>query len=80
MFGELFLKLITTNPRVIIKVDHLLTGDFTVTIPLIRNNLIKPMQLSVDGKMREMTMEELQNMSHNPVIPAEELSSDEEVE
>ncbi|XP_008309308.1 chaperone Ric-8A isoform X2 [Cynoglossus semilaevis] len=47
---------------------------------LSRNNLIKPMQLSVDGKMREMTMEELQNMSHNPVIPAEELSSDEEVE
>ncbi|XP_024138484.1 synembryn-A isoform X3 [Oryzias melastigma] len=39
---------------------------------LSRGNLIQPMQLSMDGTMREMTSEDLQNLSHNPLLQPEE--------
>uniref|UniRef100_A0A3P9IIY7 Synembryn n=1 Tax=Oryzias latipes TaxID=8090 RepID=A0A3P9IIY7_ORYLA len=48
---------------------------------LSRGNLIQPMQLSMDGTMREMTPEDLKNLSHNPLLQSEErrdADSDEE--
>ncbi|RVE71452.1 hypothetical protein OJAV_G00051880 [Oryzias javanicus] len=39
---------------------------------LSRVNLIQPMQLSMDGTMREMTSEDLQNLSHNPLPQPDE--------
>ncbi|XP_058502598.1 synembryn-A isoform X2 [Solea solea] len=45
---------------------------------LSRINVIKPMQLSMDGRMRELTAEDMQKLNHNPTFPPEEPSSDEE--
>ncbi|XP_060892428.1 synembryn-A [Labrus mixtus] len=39
---------------------------------LSRNNLIQPMQLGMDGKLRAMTQGDLHNHSHNPVLQPEE--------
>uniref|UniRef100_A0A8C5EFF2 Synembryn n=1 Tax=Gouania willdenowi TaxID=441366 RepID=A0A8C5EFF2_GOUWI len=39
---------------------------------LSRNNIIQPMQLGMDGKMREMTPEDLQNQAHNPLFQSED--------
>ncbi|XP_034541815.1 synembryn-A [Notolabrus celidotus] len=38
---------------------------------LSRNNLIQPMQLSMDGKMREVTPDDLENLVKNPVFQPE---------
>ncbi|XP_062245657.1 synembryn-A [Platichthys flesus] len=45
---------------------------------LSRTNVIKPMQLSMDGKMREVTPDDLQNLTHNPVFQPEEPGSEDE--
>nr|XP_019961087.1 PREDICTED: synembryn-A-like [Paralichthys olivaceus] len=45
---------------------------------LSRNNVIQPMQLSMDGKMREITPDDLQNLTHNPVFQPEEPGSEDE--
>ncbi|XP_041852316.1 synembryn-A isoform X2 [Melanotaenia boesemani] len=39
---------------------------------LSRNNIIQPMQLSLDGRMREMTPEDLHKLSHNPLSQSDE--------
>ncbi|XP_029010681.1 synembryn-A isoform X2 [Betta splendens] len=39
---------------------------------LSRTNMIQPMQLGMDGTMREMTLEDLHNQTHSPVIRSEE--------
>uniref|UniRef100_A0A3Q3EG20 Synembryn n=1 Tax=Labrus bergylta TaxID=56723 RepID=A0A3Q3EG20_9LABR len=39
---------------------------------LSRTNLIQPMQLGMDGKLRAMTQGDLHNHSHNPVFQPEE--------
>ncbi|XP_070763210.1 chaperone Ric-8A [Enoplosus armatus] len=39
---------------------------------LSRTNLIQPMQLGMDGKMREMTPEDLHKLAHNPLFQPEE--------
>ncbi|KAM8751771.1 chaperone Ric-8A [Acanthopagrus schlegelii] len=36
---------------------------------LSRTSLIQPMQLGMDGKMREMTPEDLRKLTHNPLLP-----------
>ncbi|XP_073328501.1 chaperone Ric-8A [Pagrus major] len=36
---------------------------------LSRTSLIQPMQLGMDGKMREMTPEDLRKLTHNPLFP-----------
>ncbi|XP_053283619.1 synembryn-A [Pleuronectes platessa] len=45
---------------------------------LSRTNVIQPMQLSMDGKMREITPDDLQNLTHNPVFQPEEPGSEDE--
>ncbi|XP_028287967.1 chaperone Ric-8A [Parambassis ranga] len=48
---------------------------------LSRTNLIQPMQLGMDGKMTEMTTEDMQKLSHNPLFPSQEpVNSDSEGE
>ncbi|XP_026222459.1 synembryn-A [Anabas testudineus] len=42
---------------------------------LSRTNVIQPMQLGMDGKMREMTLEDLQKQTHNPVFQPEETAN-----
>ncbi|KAM9754881.1 chaperone Ric-8A [Menidia menidia] len=39
---------------------------------LSRNNVIRPMQLGLDGTMREMTAEDLRKHTHNPLLRPEE--------
>uniref|UniRef100_UPI0037E70629 synembryn-A n=1 Tax=Semicossyphus pulcher TaxID=241346 RepID=UPI0037E70629 len=39
---------------------------------LSRNNLIQPMQLGMDGKMREVTPDDLNKLVHNPLFQPEE--------
>ncbi|XP_072242641.1 chaperone Ric-8A [Leuresthes tenuis] len=39
---------------------------------LSRTNVIQPMQLGMDGKMREMTPEDLHKLAHNPLLQSEE--------
>uniref|UniRef100_A0A672FI23 Synembryn n=1 Tax=Salarias fasciatus TaxID=181472 RepID=A0A672FI23_SALFA len=39
---------------------------------LSRTNVIQPMQLGMDGKMREMTPEDLHKLTHNPLFQSEE--------
>ncbi|XP_069575713.1 synembryn-A [Brachyistius frenatus] len=39
---------------------------------LSRTNLIQPMQLGMDGKMREMTPDDLHKLTHNPLFQSEE--------
>ncbi|XP_035013115.2 synembryn-A isoform X2 [Hippoglossus stenolepis] len=45
---------------------------------LSRTNVIQPMQLSMDGKMREITPDDLQNLTHNPVFQPEDPGSEDE--
>ncbi|XP_070687499.1 chaperone Ric-8A [Pempheris klunzingeri] len=46
---------------------------------LSRTNLIQPMQLSMDGKMREITPDDLHKLVHNPLLqPDETADSDSE--
>uniref|UniRef100_A0A3B4ZBZ4 Synembryn n=1 Tax=Stegastes partitus TaxID=144197 RepID=A0A3B4ZBZ4_9TELE len=48
---------------------------------LSRSNVIQPMQLSMDGKMREMTQEDMKKVTHNPLFPSQEpANSDSEEE
>ncbi|XP_029992083.1 chaperone Ric-8A isoform X2 [Sphaeramia orbicularis] len=48
---------------------------------LSRTNLIQPMQLGLDGKMREVTPEDLHKLTHNPLLqPQEPQNSDSEDE
>ncbi|GAA6221212.1 synembryn-A isoform X2 [Lates japonicus] len=48
---------------------------------LSRTNVIQPMQLGMDGKMREMTPEDLHKLTHNPLFqPEEPADSDNEDE
>ncbi|KAK1874955.1 Synembryn-A [Dissostichus eleginoides] len=48
---------------------------------LSRNNLIQPMQLGMDGTMREIAPEDLHKMAHNPLFQQEQLdNSDSEPE
>ncbi|XP_040894360.1 synembryn-A [Toxotes jaculatrix] len=48
---------------------------------LSRNNMIQPMQLGMDGKMREMTPDDLLKLTHNPLFqPGEPANSDSEDE
>ncbi|XP_044049134.1 synembryn-A isoform X2 [Siniperca chuatsi] len=48
---------------------------------LSRTNVIQPMQLGMDGKMREMTPEDLHKLDHNPLFqPEEPANSDSEDE
>nr|XP_046250742.1 synembryn-A isoform X2 [Scatophagus argus] len=48
---------------------------------LSRTSVIQPMQLGMDGKMREMTREDLHKLTHNPLLqPAETANSDSEDE
>ncbi|XP_038563030.1 synembryn-A isoform X1 [Micropterus salmoides] len=48
---------------------------------LSRTNVIQPMQLGMDGKMREMTPEDLHKLTHNPLFqPEEPINSDSEDE
>lgn len=43
--------------------------------------MIQPMQLGMDGKMREMTPEDLHKLTHNPLFqPEEPINSDSEDE
>ncbi|XP_074534726.1 chaperone Ric-8A [Halichoeres trimaculatus] len=44
---------------------------------LSRTNLIQPMQLGMDGKMREVTPDDLQNLVKNPVFQPEERNNSE---
>uniref|UniRef100_A0A8D2ZRX0 Synembryn n=1 Tax=Scophthalmus maximus TaxID=52904 RepID=A0A8D2ZRX0_SCOMX len=39
---------------------------------LSRNNMIQPMQLRMDGTMREMTSDDLQKLTHNPAVQPDE--------
>ncbi|KAM4573563.1 chaperone Ric-8A isoform 2-T2 [Odontesthes bonariensis] len=39
---------------------------------LSRTNVIQPMQLGMDGKMREMTPEDIHKLAHNPLLQSEE--------
>lgn len=39
---------------------------------LSRTNVIQPMQLGMDGKMREMTPDDLHKLTHNPLFQSEE--------
>ncbi|KAM9376407.1 chaperone Ric-8A [Pholidichthys leucotaenia] len=39
---------------------------------LSRTNVIQPMQLGMDGKMREVTPEDLRKLTHNPLLQSEE--------
>ncbi|CAN9498989.1 unnamed protein product [Ophioblennius macclurei] len=39
---------------------------------LSRTNVIQPMQLGMDGKMREMTPDDLHKITHNPLFQSEE--------
>ncbi|CAK6966404.1 synembryn-A [Scomber scombrus] len=46
---------------------------------LSRTNLIQPMQLGMDGRMREITADDLQKLTHNPLFrPEEPRNSDED--
>ncbi|XP_056138247.1 synembryn-A [Lampris incognitus] len=45
---------------------------------LSRNNVIQPMQLGRDGKMREMNAKDLNKQIHNPVLHTDETDSEEE--
>lgn len=48
-------------------------------IPPRRTNLIQPMQLGMDGRMREITPDDLQKLTHNPLFrPEEPANSDED--
>ncbi|XP_029379169.1 chaperone Ric-8A isoform X2 [Echeneis naucrates] len=48
---------------------------------LSRNNVFQPMQLCMDGKMREMTAEDMHRVVHNPFLkPEEPANSDSENE
>ncbi|XP_051239177.1 synembryn-A [Dicentrarchus labrax] len=48
---------------------------------LSRTNVIQPMQLGMDGKMREMTPKDLHKLAHNPLFqPEEPANSDSENE
>ncbi|XP_068579934.1 synembryn-A [Cebidichthys violaceus] len=48
---------------------------------LSRNNLIQPMQLGMDGKMREISPEDMHKLAHNPLFqPEEPVNSDSEEE
>ncbi|KAM9351589.1 chaperone Ric-8A [Symphorus nematophorus] len=48
---------------------------------LSRTSVIQPMQLGMDGKMREMTPEDMCNLAHNPLLqPQEPANSDSENE
>ncbi|XP_071344839.1 chaperone Ric-8A isoform X2 [Trachinotus anak] len=48
---------------------------------LSRTNVIQPMQLGMDGKMREMTAEDMHKLTHNPLFqPQEPANSDSENE
>uniref|UniRef100_A0AAQ6AJI6 Synembryn n=1 Tax=Amphiprion ocellaris TaxID=80972 RepID=A0AAQ6AJI6_AMPOC len=44
---------------------------------LSRCNVIQPMQLGMDGKMREMTPEDLHKVAHNPLVQSEEPANSE---
>ncbi|XP_067356663.1 synembryn-A isoform X3 [Channa argus] len=44
---------------------------------LSRTNVIQPMQLGIDGKMRKMTLKDLETQAHNP-LPEEPANSDSE--
>ena len=37
-----------------------------------RTNVIQPMQLAMDGTMREMTAEDMDKVTHNPLQQPEE--------
>ncbi|XP_068169811.1 synembryn-A [Antennarius striatus] len=39
---------------------------------LSRTSVIQPMQLGMDGKMREMTSKDLQKVAHNPLLPPDD--------
>ncbi|KAM6973155.1 chaperone Ric-8A [Aplochiton taeniatus] len=49
---------------------------------LSRNNLIQPMQLGMDGKMREFNVQDMKNLTRNSVLNPEEppVNSDDEAE
>ncbi|KAI3371789.1 hypothetical protein L3Q82_024344 [Scortum barcoo] len=48
---------------------------------LSRTNMIQPMQLSMDGKIREMTPQDMRKLAHNPLLqPEEPANSDSEDE
>lgn len=42
-----------------------------VCAPYCRTSVIQPMQLDMDGNMREMTTKDLHRLTHNPVIQPE---------
>lgn len=44
----------------------------TTTSSLHRTGVIQPMQLSMDGKMTEMTQEDLHKLAHNPLLQPDE--------
>ena len=68
--------------------DYRLSSIYTHTFPhyliwttfLDRTNVIQPMQLSMDGKMREINPDDLQNLTHNPVFQPEDPGSEDEAQ
>lgn len=47
-------------------------SDLCELLSLYRSNVIQPMQLDMDGNMREMTTEDLHKLVNNPLIQTEE--------
>lgn len=46
-----------------------------LTSSLHRTGVIQPMQLGMDGKMTEMTQEDLHKLAHNPLLQPDEVTN-----
>lgn len=44
-------------------------------LTLHRTGVIQPMQLGMDGKMTEMTQEDLHKLAHNPLLQPDEVAN-----